>query len=82
MSQILNENDDNRSVANSDQQGAQQPQNTESARNYDNELKEHKWMIANLEVFGQGESSPMYICILNKGDIKSAEKYGITQNKI
>jgi hypothetical protein len=58
------ENEDNRSVANSDfiqldqpdevpQQ--EQPQNTGSARNYDNELKEHKWMIANLEVFWAGE---------------------------
>jgi hypothetical protein len=38
-----------------DQQEAQQqhgqPQNAGSARNYDNELMEHKWMIANLEVF-------------------------------
>jgi hypothetical protein len=73
MSQIPTENEDNRSVANSDfvqfyqpdevpyQQEAQQqhgqPQNTGSAHNYDNELKEHKWMIANLEVFGPGKSS-------------------------
>jgi hypothetical protein len=71
------ENDNNLSVGNSDfiqldqpdqmpdqQEGQQQqgqPQNMGSARNYDNELKEHKWMIANLEVFGQGEISPMYI---------------------
>jgi hypothetical protein len=70
MSQIPTENDNNLSVANSDfiqldqpdevpdkqeaQQQHGQPQNTGSAHNYDNELKEHKWMIANLEVFCAG----------------------------
>jgi hypothetical protein len=35
---------------------------TGSARNYDNELKEHKLMIANLEVFLGGEQGNTAFC--------------------
>jgi hypothetical protein len=96
MSQIPTENEDNRSVANSDfiqldqpdqmpdqqeaQQQQEQSQNTGRGRNYDNELKEHKWMIANLEVFYIlcGECLPIYI---GNGVILSVGKASLIYQK-
>jgi hypothetical protein len=97
MSQILTGNDDNRSVAASDfvqlnqpyevsdqeaQQQQEQPQNTGSTRNYDNELKEQKLMIANLEVFFRFWAGTFHRYIMEKESFNLPRKSDITQNEI